>query len=64
VDVFVFVDDGIGVRVGSGVRVGVTVRVGVGGKNRFAIGSPNKADAIVNENNTIASVSHCQPAST
>jgi len=63
VGVSVFVDDGTGVRVGRGVHVGVIVAVGGGGKSWFATGSPNKADATANENNTIANASHCQPAS-
>ena len=48
---------------GRGVLVGVRVVVGEGGKSWFATGSPNKADAPTNENKTIASDSHCQPAS-
>ena len=63
VGVRVFVDVGRGVRVGRGVLVGVSVIVGDGGKSWLATGSPNKADATTNENNTIASASHCQPAS-
>jgi hypothetical protein len=39
------------------------VAVGGSGNNRFATGSPNKADATANEVNTNASASHCQPAS-
>lgn len=64
VDVFVFVGEGMRVAVGSGVRVGVKVEVGGGGKSWFATGSPNKADATLNENKTSARVNHCQPAST
>lgn len=60
----VFVDEGMRVEVGIGVLVGVMVGVGGGGKSWLATGSPNKADAILNENNTSARVSHCQPAST
>jgi len=63
VGVSVFVDVGRGVRVGGGLCVGVSVAVGGGGKSWFATDSPNKADATTNENKTIASVSHCQPAS-
>ena len=61
--VSVVVDDGRGVRVGRGVPVGVTVAVGGNGKSWFATDSPNKAAATANEDNTIASASHCQPAS-
>ena len=61
--VSVFVDDGRGVRVGRGVPVGVIVAVGGSGKIWFATVSPNKADATANEDNTIASANHCQPAS-
>ena len=63
VAVCVFVDVGSEVRVGSGVLVGVRVVVGDGGNSWFATGSPNKADATTDENKTIASASHCQPAS-
>ena len=63
VGVRVFVEVGRGVRVGRGVPVGVSVVVGAGGKSWFATGSPNKADAVATENNTMASASHCQPAS-
>lgn len=63
VGVSVFVEDGRGVVVGRGVCVGVSVTVGEGGKIWFATVSPNKADAATNENNTIASANHCQPAS-
>ena len=63
VGVSVCVDDGRGVRVGKEVNVAVSVAVGGGGKSWFATGSPNNADATTNENKTIASVSHCQPAS-
>ncbi len=63
VGVSVFVEDGGGVRVGRGVHVGLSVAVGGGGKSWFATDSPNKAEAAANENNTIASAHHCQPAS-
>ena len=59
----VFVADRMRVEVGRGVLEGVMVGVGGGGKSWFATGSPNKADAKLNENNTSARVSHCQPAS-
>ena len=58
------VGDGIKVAVGSGVPVGAIVGVGGGGKSWFATESPNNADARLNENNTNARASHCQPAST
>ena len=67
VGVPVFVGEGISVAVGRGGRVGVWVGEAVavgGGKSWFATGSPNKADATLNENNTDARVNHCQPAST
>lgn len=60
VAVLVFVGEGGRVAVGRGVVVGVVVG---GGKRRFATGSPNIADAALNENNTKARVNHCQPAS-
>jgi len=63
VGVSVCVDDGRGVRVGKEVNVAVSVAVGGGGKSWFATGSPNNADATTNENKTIASANHCQPAS-
>ena len=64
VGVSVFVGEGTSVRVGRGVPVGVIVGVGGGGNSWFATESPNSADARLNENNTSARVSHCQPAST
>ena len=67
VAVFVWVNEGVKVAFGRGVVVGVcegeVVAVG-GGKSRFATGSPNKADAVLNENNANARISHCHPAST
>ena len=67
VAVCVFVGGGMRVAVGGGVRVrvgvGSAVAVG-GGKSWFATGSPNKADAALNEKSTSARASHCQPAST
>lgn len=61
VAVFVFVDEGMRVALGRGVIVGVAVG---GGKSWFATGSPNMAEATLNENKTSANASHCQPAST
>jgi hypothetical protein len=61
VAVIVFVGEGRRVAVGRGVIVGVAVG---GGKSRLATGSPNKADAALDENNTKARINHCQPAST
>jgi hypothetical protein len=65
-----------GVRVARGVSVGIAdgpnVALGsmgratgtvVAGKNWFATGSPNRAEATVDESNTNASNSHCHPAS-
>ena len=67
VAVSVLVTEGVRVAVGGGVVVGVCEGKGVtvgGGKSRFATGSPNKADAVLNENKINARISHCHPAST
>ena len=61
VDVGVRVGDGISVAVGRGVAVDVTVGVG-DSRSWFTTGSPNIADATVNESKRSARISHCQPA--
>jgi hypothetical protein len=57
------VKEGTGVSLGSAVCVSVTIGVTVPGKIWFATGSPNRAEATVEENKTSANKSHCQPAS-
>lgn len=60
---FVAVKEGLDVVLGRKVELGITMGETVAGKNRFATGSANKADATVDENSTNATASHCQPAS-
>ena len=61
--VLVGIGAGASVELGSAVRRGMEIGRAVGEKIRFAMGSPNKADATVEENNTSARINHCQPAS-
>jgi len=57
------VSGGINVSLESDVEIAIAMGAAVNGKKRFATGSPNKADATVEENKTSANTSHCQPAS-
>lgn len=59
----VCVAEGIAVSLEGEVEIGMEMGAAVGGKNWLATGSPNKADATVEENKTSAKTSHCQPAS-
>ena len=63
VTVRVRVDEGTGVSSETVVEAGSKTGISVGEKIWFATGSPNKAEATVEENRTSASSSHCQPAS-
>lgn len=63
VNVRVRVAEGIGVSSGPVVEAGSETGISVGEKIWLATGSPNKAEATVEENRTSASSSHCQPAS-